>query len=134
MRYLLSFLFMALLAAPVLAAPPAAVEKLGEPQIRGGFEGPVSGSMAETVEKARSLPDGARVILTGSVISRVAGEKDEYVFKDATGEIPVKISAKKFRDMKITPQSKVRVSGKLDRSKKNAGDAKIEVKMLELAK
>lgn len=134
MRYLVSFVLLAFLAAPVWAATEMAPVKFKDSINTGGFDGPISGAMAETVEKSKDLPDGARVLLTGNIVSRIAGEKDEFIFKDSTGEIPVEISIKKFQGKRVTPQDKVRISGKVDRGKKTANDIKIEVRMLELIK
>lgn len=127
MRYILSLLLVAFLSLPAYAAQNAPRMQGGP----GGFSGPVSGSMADTVAAAKQLADDARVVLTGNIVSQLAGSKDEYIFKDATGEIQVEISPRVFRGLNITPDDKVRISGKID--KDMGKDIEIEVKVLEKA-
>ena len=126
MRYILTFLLLACLAIPAQAAFRGSH---ADGQKNGGFSGPVSGAMAETVKDAKALPDDARVVLTGNIISQLAGSKDEYIFKDATGEIQVEISPKIFRGLDITPDDRVRISGKID--KDMGREPEIDVKLLE---
>lgn len=99
-------------------------------QNEGGFSGPVSGAMADTVVKAKELPDDAPVVLTGNIISRVAGKKHKFTFKDATGEILLDIGKKAFRGQDISPQDTVRVTGKVD--KDFGEELEIDVKQLEI--
>lgn len=124
MRYILSLLLVACLSVPAFAAYKGPQAGQG-----GGFSGPVSGSMADTVAAAKQLADDSRVVLTGHITSQLAGSKNEYIFKDDTGEIQVEIAPKVFRGIDITPDDKVRISGKVD---KDLGrDIEIDVKVLE---
>lgn len=124
MRYILSLLLAACLSLPAYAA-----NKTQPPAGPGGFSGPVSGSMADTVAAAKQLADDARVVLTGNIVSQLAGSKNEYIFKDATGEIQVEIAPRVFRGLNITPDDKVRISGKVD--KDMGKDIEIDVKVIE---
>lgn len=126
MRNLFAFLLFMALAAPVWAADSTA--PVNAP--RGGFQGPVTGAQAETVEKARNLPDDAPVILTGNIISQVAGTDDKYNFRDNTGEIVVEIKRKVFKNHSVTPQDKVRIGGKID--KDFGSDVEVDAKVLEV--
>lgn len=98
----------------------------------GGFSGPVSGAMADTAAKAKGLADDAPVALTGNIESQVAGKKDKFIFRDATGQIRVEIDKKVFAGRTVTPQDTVKISGKVD--KDFGEDAEIDVKQLDIVK
>lgn len=130
MKYLRTLALLAALAAPVALAMPALAAPGGKAP--GGFSGPVSGAQADTVAKALTLSDDAPVVLTGNIVSQVAGSKDKYIFKDASGEVRMEIERKVFAGQTVTPQDTVRVIGKVD---KDLGkDVEIEAKMLEIVK
>lgn len=133
MRYLLSLALVALLAAPALAAfeGPGSNAAAGSTSA-AGFQGPTSGVQATTVEKAQQCSDDAPVVLTGNIISREAGSKDKYMFRDATGEILVDIDNKVFAGRQVTPQNTVRLTGKVD--KDMLKPVKVDVKVLEILK
>lgn len=134
MKYLRSLALLAALAAPVALALPAqaAFDGPGAKVAAGGFEGPVSGAMADTVAKAVTLGDDSPVVLTGNIVSQVAGSKDKFTFKDATGEVRVEIDRKVFAGRTVTPKDTVRIIGKVD---KDLGkDVKIDAKALEILK
>lgn len=131
MRFVIVFVMLALFCAPVYAQggdSPAGNVKMG------GFEGPVSGAQAETVDKAKKLHQDSRVALTGHILSRVAGEKDEYIFKDDTGEIAAIIAPEQFQGYTITPDVKVRLSGKIGKLASAPDSARVKVKLLEVVK
>ena len=128
MRYILPIILALFLAVPANAAfigPGAA----GQPK-QGGFSGPVSGAMADNVAAAKSLKDDAAVLLTGNIVSKVAGTKKKYIFKDATGEIMIEVSPKRFKGLNISPANTVRISGKVDQD--FGQELEIEVKDLEV--
>ena len=130
MKYLRTLAILAALAAPVAFALPAQAGPMDK--AAGGFSGPVSGAMADTVAKALTLGDDAPVVLTGNIVSQVAGKKDKFIFKDATGEVRMEIDRKVFAGQSVTPQDTVRIIGKVD---KDLGkDVKIEAKSLEIVK
>lgn len=130
MKYLRSLALLAALAAPVALAMPAMAAPGGKAP--GGFSGPVSGAQADTVAKALTLSDDAPVVLTGNIVSQVAGSKDKFIFKDASGEVRMEIERKVFAGQTVTPQDTVRIIGKVD---KDLGkDVEIEAKMLEIVK
>lgn len=129
MKYLMTLMMIAMLAAPAFAAKGG--KNVDEP-ILGGFEGPVRGAKAETVDKAITLDQDATVLLTGNIVASMAGEKNTYAFKDATGEVNVVITPKQFKEQKITPVTKVQISGKID--KKDREEPRIRVTKLEIIK
>ena len=114
----------ALALAATLAAPTIAVAGFQGPSSAqgGGFQGPTTGIEADTVAKAQKSWDDARVVLTGNITQRVAGSDDKYIFKDATGEL--------FAGRTVTPQNKVRLSGKVDKDFMES--PKVDVKVLEI--
>ena len=57
---------------------------------------------------------------------------DKYLFKDATGQIIVDIDHEIFAGRTVTPQTKVRLSGKVDKDMMEP--VKIDVKVLEILK
>lgn len=124
-----------LLAALVFSPLPAMSAFKGpDSQIQesGGYSGPISGAAGDTVSKVWDLGDDAPVVLTGHIVSQLAGKKDKFIFKDQTGEIKVEIGRKTFRGQNITPQDTVRISGKVD---KDFGEkAEIDVKQIEILK
>lgn len=132
MRYLLAIFILALLAIPAHANDGAPREGKTRVTQMGGFQGPISGAMAETVEKAKTLPNKSRVMLTGNIVSKLAGSRDEYVFKDSTGEMVIEIAPKRFGGNTVTPQNQVRVSGKM--AKESHKDAELDVSHLEVLK
>lgn len=131
MRYLLPLFLALMLAAPSYAAfsgSPAGAA--GSMPSTGGFQGPSGGNFIDTVAKAAGAWDDTPVVLTGNIIEHMAGTDDKYIFRDATGQIMVDIDPEKFMGHNVTPQNKVRISGKVDKDTMRA--AKIDVKMLEV--
>ena len=129
MRYLLTFVMLAVLAVPAYAAfegPSSGGQSMG------GFQGPTGGVQADTVKKAQSSWDDAPVVLVGNIVERLAGSDDKYLFKDATGQIIVDIDHEIFAGRTVTPQTKVRLSGKVDKDMMEP--IKIDVKVLEILK
>lgn len=132
MRYILSLMLVAFLAFPAYAAYTGPGAGNGK---QAGFKGPMSGSQAETVAQALKLPDDARVTLTGKIVSQLSGSKDEFMFRDDSGEMQVEISPKVFRQLNgvdVTPDTVVRISGKMD--KDFAKNPELEVRFIEIVK
>ena len=96
----------------------------------GGFQGPTSAADADTVAKALKCWDDAPVTLTGNIVERLAGSDDKYMFRDATGQVMVDIDEDLFIGRTVTPQTKVRLYGKVD--KEIMEPTKIDVKRLEI--
>ena len=123
---------LALVLAATLCVPAMAVAGFQGPDTTqgGGFQGPTTGIEADTVANAQKSRDDARVVLTGNIIQRVASSDDKYVFKDSTGEMIVEIDFGLFAGRTVTPQTKVRLSGKVDKDFMEA--PKVDVKVLEI--
>ena len=124
-------LFALVLAATLVAPTIAAAGFQGPNSVQGGgFQGPTTGIEADTVAKAQKSWDDARVVLTGNITQRVAGSDDKYIFKDTTGEMIVEIDFELFAGRTVTPQNKVRLSGKVDKDFMES--TKVDVKVLEI--
>ena len=96
----------------------------------GGFQGPVGGSQANTVAAALKCWDDAPVSLTGNIVERRAGSDDKYMFRDATGQILADIDHELFFGKTVTPQTRVRIFGEVDKDMMKP--TKIDVKRLEI--
>lgn len=104
----------ALISTPLLAAqsggfvdpdaPAASVQK-------DGFSGP-NGTIA-TVKQAQEMNDDAWVTLRGNIEKRVGDE--DYLFRDATGNMTVEIDHKRWDGQAIGPKDQVELQGKLDK-------------------
>lgn len=122
----------AILATIVFSSLPAmaAFEGPGSPAQGAGYDGPISGSLANTVAQARQLADDAPVVLTGKIISQIAGKKDEFIFRDQTGEIRVEIDDDVFAGRRVTQHDTVRISGEVE--KDFGKEVEIDVKHLDI--
>lgn len=121
--------YFAIIFLSLFLTSPAMAAFEGGAAPQGGFSGP-GGATATTVQQAKALPDDSYVTLTGSIVSKVG--KDDYIFRDSTGEIKVDIDDKYFYNVKVTPQNTVRIVGEVD---KDFGKAvEIDVKSLEVLK
>lgn len=130
MRYILPFILALVLSVPAYAEFTGPGPN--SPMKTGGFHGPVSGAKADNVAVAKSQRDNAPVVLTGNIVSKVAGSKKKYVFKDGSGEMIVEISPKVFRGRDITPDNLICITGKVDQD--FGQEPEVEVKDLEVLK
>ncbi|OPX19141.1 MAG: hypothetical protein BZ151_10810 [Desulfobacca sp. 4484_104] len=83
--------------------------------VYAGFKGPGTIPKLETVQSIKSLHDDANVTLEGHLIKKI--KEEHYLFKDDTGEIEIEIDDEDFRGVQVTPQTKVRIVGEVDRDK-----------------
>ena len=125
---LISLALASLLLFP--CAAQAASDGFQGAQGMGGFQGPVTAVTTDTVAKALTATESTPVILTGTIVERLAGSDDKYMFKDATGQVLVDIDNKQFFGRTVTPQTKVRLFGKV--SKKMTKPLKIDVKRFDI--
>ncbi len=79
---------------------------------RGGFTGPNSVTIT-TVAQALSAGDDMPVLLTGHIKSSLGDEL--YLFSDYTGSIKVEIDEDEWQGQIVTPKTKVRLVGEIDR-------------------
>lgn len=81
----------------------------------GGFEGPGDPGPITSVAKAKTARDDSKVVLVGHIVGRAGGDLDHYLFRDPTGEIVVDIDDKLFMGRTVTPQTRIRIYGEVDR-------------------
>jgi uncharacterized protein (TIGR00156 family) len=77
-----------------------------------GFEGPGVTLSVVPVNSINDLDDDDEVILEGYLVKKTG--KEEYLFKDKTGEIKVEVDDKKLRGMTVTPETLIRIKGEVD--------------------
>jgi uncharacterized protein (TIGR00156 family) len=93
------------------------------------FVGPGASSGTTTVKSIDGMKDDAKVTLEGYIVKEIKPE--HYTFKDATGEIEIEIDHEDFRGIKVTPETKIRIMGEVD---KDWNSTTIDVDKVELVK
>ena len=84
------------------------------PQNSGGFQGPSQGvSTVKEIRDSGMFSDEKPVTLVGNIKASLGGEK--YTFVDETGEITVEIDHDKWLNQNVTPETKVQLSGEIDK-------------------
>ena len=127
MRILIASALTFVLAAPAFAAfeGPAATAQ------PGGFKGPGTAAVADTVAKALEARDESPVVLEGRIVS-AAKEHEEYVFQDKTGKIVIELDDDLFHGRTVTPENTIRIWGEVDT--KFGRDSEVEVDRFEIVK
>ena len=75
------------------------------------FEGPGSTTSIVTVDSINDLDDDDKVILEGNLVKKTG--KEEYLFKDKTGEIKVEIEDDILQGITVTPETLIRIKGEV---------------------
>lgn len=91
------------------------------------FIGPGSAPSTVTVKSVSDMDDETVVTLEGYIVKKTKSE--HYLFKDDSDEINVEIDDADFRGIKVTPKTKIRITGEID---KDWTSISIEVDHLEL--
>ncbi|ELY4544133.1 YgiW/YdeI family stress tolerance OB fold protein [Cronobacter sakazakii] len=99
----------------------------GQGYSQGGFIGPNPG--VSSVAQAKSFRDDAWVILEGNIIRQVGHEL--YEFRDASGSVYVDIDDKRWLGQTVSPDTKVRLEGEVD---KDWNSVEIDVKNIRVLK
>ncbi|PJG82012.1 YgiW/YdeI family stress tolerance OB fold protein [Caviibacterium pharyngocola] len=114
----------------------------GEDKPRGGFVDPAH--PVKERQKARhpalNLPvakvadsaswkDDQVIVLQGKIVEQVG--KEDFLFRDASGEITVEIEGRAWRGQEITPNDEVKLIGEVDKSWKKT---EIEIHHIEKVK
>lgn len=124
MKKLLTLTAILALSAPAFAGFQSSTNSTG------GYQAAQSTTQkSTTVAKAKQMYDDAWVRLTGYIVASHGDEK--YTFKDNTGSILVEIDDDVWRGVNVTPKTKVRIAGKVDR---DDGRVSIDVKRISKAK
>lgn len=77
------------------------------------FVGPSRNLQITTVEQAQTGRRGQDVVVEGFVVKHL--RERYYQFRDATGEIRVRIDRLLWRDRRVTSKTPVRLTGRIDR-------------------
>jgi uncharacterized protein (TIGR00156 family) len=77
------------------------------------FTGPSAAGRETTVAEVRDTRLGTYVTVTGRIVAHQRG--DYYSFRDDTGEIRVEVDSATWRGRAVTPETKVRLLGEIDR-------------------
>lgn len=110
----------------------AAESKKGIPDATPpGFVGPEVGDEMSVQEVLAIAKDGLKVTLKGHIIKRLS--HDKYIFTDNTAEIVLEIHNKAMPPEQITPETLVKIYGKLDKDY-FPSKIEIEVKRIEVQK
>ena len=66
-----------------------------------------------TVYEARNLPHESFVVLTGNIINKLPDGRNNYTFRDVTGEITVDIGPKEWRGLSVGISDWVEIYGEI---------------------
>lgn len=84
------------------------------------------------IKSAKLLSDDARVTLEGYIVGYAKTlDINEYIFTDNQDTIKVEIEPMVWRNQEVTPKTKIRITGELDRNDFNQ-TVEIEVDYLEI--
>jgi uncharacterized protein (TIGR00156 family) len=83
-----------------------------------------------TVAQVKESPDDTWVTLRGTIVKKISN--DEYIFKDATGEILVDIDKYEWKGIDVTADTLIQISGKVDQD--TFETTEIDVKNIEIVK
>lgn len=89
-----------------------AMHQKGEMRHQGGFFN--STQTVSKVSEAGNWLDDQYVILEGKIINQVG--KDDFIFKDDSGELVVEIERKAWQGQTITPNDSVKIYAEVDKS------------------
>lgn len=84
------------------------------------------------IKSAKLLSDDARVTLEGYIVGYAKTlDINEYIFTDNQDTIKIEIEPMVWRNQEVTPKTKIRITGELDRNDFNQ-TVEIEVDYLEI--
>jgi uncharacterized protein (TIGR00156 family) len=92
-----------------------------------GFNGPGDRPQPATAAEAATLPDDAKVTLSGYIVRSLGDE--QYEFRDATGTLVVEIDDDEWQGAEITPNDPVELTGEIDHE---GQDLELEVDHIRL--
>ena len=111
----------ALILTTLLAVSTVTVAKDGE-RHHGGFNDGTQRSQTQgffdesaavkTVAAALKASDDTPAIIEGKIIKQI--DKDEFIFKDSTGEIVIDVSKRAWNGQTISPADTIQIRGKVD--------------------
>jgi len=63
------------------------------------------------VSKVKYAGPDTSIVLQGNIIKKI--RPDDYIFRDSTGKIKIEIDALGWKNMTVTPDTLIRIYGKL---------------------
>ncbi len=123
MRYILALLLSLSLVLPAFAG-------FSGPSAAGGFSGPGPREITQAAQVKDAL-DETPCVLIGNITERV--QHDKYTFQDTSGTVVVEIENKIFGNNDVTPQTRVKLVGEVDK-KRGPRPNEVEVRYLEIVK
>ena len=66
----------------------------------------------KTVAAALKASDDTPVIIEGKIVKQI--DKDEFIFRDSTGEIEIDVSKRAWNGQTISPADTIQIRGKVD--------------------
>lgn len=79
----------------------------------------------KSVSALKAAADNDFVMIEGNIVQQVG--KDDFIFKDATGEVEIEVSKHAWQGQTITPNDKVEIRGKVE---KEWGKTEVDVKQI----
>ncbi|MGL5390761.1 MAG: YgiW/YdeI family stress tolerance OB fold protein [Shewanella sp.] len=116
------------LTLTTIACQAGFVPAKGDNPLQGGFQGPSARQIIHDVVSALNASDDAQVELTGHIISSIG--HDDYIFRDATGDIKVEIDDDLWGGHTVTPETPVIIRGEVD---KDWSEVTVDADSLQLA-
>ncbi len=110
-------------AALLVSSSVAFAQFTGE-TATGGFTGPSAEKDIITVADALTARDDTKVTLEGSIVKHLGGEN--YLFKDATGEISIEIDHDDWNGVQVGPEDTVIIYGEVDHHRRRATDIDVD--------
>ena len=124
MRYIMALLLSLALAVPAFAGFE------GPNASTGGFAGPGPQTITKAAQVQNALDD-TTCTLEGNILERLS--KNKYVFQDDSGKITVEIGQRIFGSNRVTPETRVRLTGEVDHKKQGSAN-EVDVRYLEIVK
>ena len=124
MRYIMALLLSLALAVPAFAGlrdlMPVPADSLA-PALRP----------LRKRQQVQNALDDTTCTLEGNILERLS--KNKYVFQDDSGKITVEIGQRIFGSNRVTPETRVRLTGEVDHKKQGRAN-EVDVRYLEIVK
>ena len=118
--YIVAFFGISAFSIVLHAAPTVASSYYFDPSANN-YSGP--GPTVITVTKVKEMAEDEYVTIRGSIIQSLGGA--DYLFKDATGTVVVRIDSRAWNDQRVKHTDAVEVQGKV-RKKRSEGQVEAQ--------
>ena len=96
--------------------------------VLAGLPAPALRPLRKQVQNAL---DDTTCTLEGNILERLS--KNKYVFQDGSGQVTVEIGQRIFGSNRVTPETRVRLTGEVDHKKQGRAN-EVDVRYLEIVK